>query len=41
MAENFPGKSSIEIRRKFHTLKQQGVKRGFWTREEDIRLIVG
>ena len=41
VAEHFPGKSSIEVRRKFYTLRQEGVKKGKWTREEDIRVLVG
>ena len=41
VAEHFPGKSSIEVRRKYFTLKQEGIKKGKWTREEDIKVIVG
>lgn len=41
VAEYFPGKSSIEVRRKYFTLKQRDIKKGKWTREEDIRVIIG
>ncbi len=41
IACEFEGKSAQEVRRKYHQLADQNVTKGEWSKEEDIRLLVG
>ena len=41
ITEFLPGKKSNEVRRKFLQLTEQGLKKGKWTSDEDLKIKVG